>query len=132
MSRIGGAATQAGSEMRPAAPAQAGGAAAAAAPAIKAGARAPKRERSLDQLDAPTVEEEVSAALYKESSDSFADPAALRPAAVRAVLEELQRDLASMHAGSPEDLFELGLGVLEDELANAERLQQILQRMAGR
>ena len=56
----------------------------------------------------------------------------LRPAGVKAILEELQRDLADMQMSSPEDLIEIALGVLEDELENAERLQQILQRMGNR
>jgi hypothetical protein len=92
----------------------------------------PSPERSLDQLDAPTIDEELSAALFEQASGSLADPAVLRPAGVRAILEELHKDLADMQDAAPEDLIEIALGVLEDELQNAERLQQILQRMTNR
>jgi hypothetical protein len=93
---------------------------------------APQPERSLDEFDAPTIDEELSASLFEEVSARIADPSVLRPAGVKAILEELQRDLADMQMSSPEDLIEIALGVLEDELENAERLQQILQRMGNR
>lgn len=91
---------------------------------------AARRERALEGLGAPSVDDEMAAELLSDASETLADPAILRPAGVRAVLEELQKDLAAMQAAAPEDLIELALGVLEDELRNAERLQQILQRTA--
>ncbi len=132
MSRVGAYAETRGAVSDPAQPLSAVKRSGALRPTAPIDARAPKPERALEQLDAPTVEEELSAALFEDCAGAFADPALLRPAGVKAVLEELQRDLADMQAVAPEDLIELALGVLEDELKNAEALQQILQRMGGR
>lgn len=69
----------------------------------------------------------LAAALLADAEGARPLAEGLRPAALRREIEALQDTLRRLQAETPEDLFELALGALEDELANAERLQGALQ-----
>lgn len=132
MSRLGTVGTGAGAAApAPGAldPARASEGVGAAAPLV---GREARRERALEGAEALSVSDALATALLDDAAETLADPTILRPAGVRAVLEALQADLAAMQADQPEDLLEIALGLLEDEIANAERLHTILQRRASR